>query len=318
MEKRKEFRHIGGAHLGSAGSMTTSENGWVAQPEEVVIERDVPGKPHKNKVFAAIHANLKDIPYYAGGTCAKLIDEGYTGYIIRTSNDEQSGEGSSFQNILSNEQEHVKMARVVGFADIFDLYYCNHRLDNDSILEIRGRLIFLFRLLKVDTVITYIPFGFDEENPDQWVTGRAVAQACLMSGLKNHYPEHFEVVQPYTVKERYYAVGTGQPFNRIVDISSTIERKIDAIVECKSQGGGSKGSLLRKRLTSEGRRLPILGNDDSTANREYVRNFLLTPYKRLGEQFNLSYAECFNYIDERTSEEDELVEEYIKKSAVEL
>lgn len=318
MDEKKGFQHTESAFLVNTAGMTVSENELVSKPKEVVIERDIPGKPHKNKVFAAIHAHLKDIPYYAGGTCAKFINEGYTGYIIRTSNDEQSGEGSSFQNILSNEQEHVKMARVIGFTDIFDLYYCNHRMDNDSIMEIRGRLIFLFRLLKVDTVITYIPFGFDEENPDQRVTGHAVAQACLMAGLKNQYPEHFEVVQPYTVKERYYAVENGQPFNRVVDISSTIEKKIDAIVECKSQGGGNKGSLLRGRLTGEGKRLPILGNDDRTANREYVRNFLLAPYKRLGEQFKLSYAECFNYIDQRISEEDKLVEEYVKKNAVKL
>ncbi len=318
MEKREGFQYAGSTFPGGSARIAVSGSEMALRSQEVSIEQDVPEKPHRNKAFAAVHANLKDIPYYAGGTCAKFINEGYTGYIIRTSNDEQSGEGSSFQNILSNEQEHVKMARVIGFADIFDLYYCNHRMDNDSIMEIRGRLIFLFRLLKIDTVITYIPFGFDEENPDQWVTGRAVAQACLMAGLKNHYPEQFEVVQPYTVKERYYAVGIGQSFNRIVDISSTVEKKIDAIVECKSQGGGNRGSLLRGRLSGEGKRLPILGSDDRTANREYVRNFLLTPYKRLGEQFNLSYAECFNYIDQRTSEEDKLVEEYIKKNAVKL
>ena len=318
MEKRKGFRNIGSALLGSTAGMTVPESGWAAQSQEVVIERDVPGKPQKNKVFAAVHANLKDIPYYAGGTCAKLINEGYTGYIIRTSNDEQSGEGSAFQNILSNESEHVKMAHKIGFADIFDFYHLNHKMDDDSVLEIRGRLIFVFRLLKVDTVITYIPFGFDEENPDQWLTGRVVAQACLMAGLKNHYPEQLEVVQPHPVKERYYAVGTGQPFNRVVDISSTIEKKIDAIVECKSQGGGNKGLLLRKSLSREGKRLPILGSDDHTANREYVKNFLLTPYKRIGEQFGLSYAECFNYIDQRTSEEDKLVEEYTKKNALKL
>ena len=285
---------------------------------EIVIEREASGKPHRNKVFAAVHANLKDIPYYAAGACAKLMNEGYTGYIIRTSNDEQSGEGSGSQNILSNETEHVKMARALGFAEIFDLYYSNHQMNNDSIIEIRGRLIFLFRLLKVDTVIAYMPSGLDEENPDQWTTGRAVAQACLMAGLKNHYPEFAEVVQPYPVKELYYAADPGEPFNRVVDIGPAVEKKIDAIIECKSQGGGSKGALLKKRLAADGKRLPLLGADDRTANREYVRNFLLAPYKRLGERFNLSYAECFNYIDRRTSKEDELVEEHIKNNAVEL
>ena len=40
---------------------------------EVVVEKDQPGHPHKGKVFAAVHAHLDDIPYYAAGLCAKLI-----------------------------------------------------------------------------------------------------------------------------------------------------------------------------------------------------------------------------------------------------
>ena len=40
---------------------------------EVVVEKDLPGQPHKGKVFAAVHAHLDDIPYYAAGLCAKLM-----------------------------------------------------------------------------------------------------------------------------------------------------------------------------------------------------------------------------------------------------
>ena len=49
------------------------------------------GQPYAGKVFAAVHAHLSDVPYYAAGLCARLIAEGYTGYIIRTTNDEKSG-----------------------------------------------------------------------------------------------------------------------------------------------------------------------------------------------------------------------------------
>ena len=56
-----------------------------------VVEKDRPGQPHKGKVFVAVHAHLQDVPYYAGGLCAKLIREGYTGYLVRTTNDEKYG-----------------------------------------------------------------------------------------------------------------------------------------------------------------------------------------------------------------------------------
>lgn len=47
--------------------------------EQVVVEKDQPGQPRKGKVFAAIQAQLDDVPYYAGGLCARLIREGSTG-----------------------------------------------------------------------------------------------------------------------------------------------------------------------------------------------------------------------------------------------
>jgi hypothetical protein len=49
---------------------------------EVVIERPVPGQPHAD-----------DIPLFAAGTVAKLIQEGYTGYLIRMTNDGMAGPG---------------------------------------------------------------------------------------------------------------------------------------------------------------------------------------------------------------------------------
>src|SRR5512137_2451520 len=61
--------------------------------EEVVIEKVSDDKPHKGKVLAVIQPHCDDIPIFAAGTVAKLIYEGYTGYLIRTSNDEAAGSG---------------------------------------------------------------------------------------------------------------------------------------------------------------------------------------------------------------------------------
>jgi LmbE family N-acetylglucosaminyl deacetylase len=180
--------------------------------------------------------------------------------------------------------------------------------------------VFLFRLLKADTILSFNPSGHDEENPDHWVTGRAVEEACWMSEMGNDYPEHLEAgVKPHGVKERYYFVGRpGQPFNRVVDISSTIDVKIAALTECKTQGGGNGGSLLRARLAREGRRLPMLGGDNQTADREYVRQFLIGEYKTLGEQYSCAYAEAFYYLDHRVLKTQTEVDDYIKDNAVPL
>src|ERR1700733_12323835 len=41
---------------------------------DLVIERNHPGKPHQGKVLAAVQAHSDDITLGAGGTVAKLID----------------------------------------------------------------------------------------------------------------------------------------------------------------------------------------------------------------------------------------------------
>ena len=313
-------KQSGQASMGSGGPAEGSGDTITARTKsgDVVIERVLPGKPHSGKVFVAIHAHLDDIPYYCAGTVAKLIKEGYTGYIIRTSNDEKCGEGTSFQNIKSNEEEHFQMAKRLGITEVFNFYYRNHHMNNISIQEIRSRLVFLFRYLKVDTVLTFNPWGHGEENPDHWVTGRVSEEACWMAGMGNDYPEHLEAgLQPHEVEERYYFVARpGQPYNRVVDISSTIEQKIAAIAECKSQGGGNNGSKLKARLAREGRRLPILGDDDRTADREYIRHFMIDEDKKLGEQCGLEFAEAFFCTVQRESKRQSNVDKYVEENAV--
>ena len=297
--------------------------GWAAEAEQadgggVVVMKDQSGQPHKGKVFAAVHAHLDDIPYYASGLCAKLMREGYTGYLVRTTNDERSGGHTNAQNIYSNEQDHGRMATALGFQDVFDFYYLNHDMDGISCIDLRGRLILIFRMLKVDTVISFNPSREGEENPDHWVTGRAVEEACWMAGMPNDFHEHLLAgIQPHAVTERYYfCVRPGQPFNRVVDISSHIEKKIDAIVECKSQGDGNRGSLVRSELARQGKRVPLLGSDDLTADRAYVRQFLLDNDREYGRLHKLQYAERFYYIDRRPTKSK--AEEYIEKNAVSI
>jgi hypothetical protein len=151
------------------------------------------------------------------------------------------------------------------------------------------------------------------------VTGRAVEQARWMAGMANDFPEHMEAgIQPHSVRELYYFYARpGQPFNRVVDIGPHIERKIDALVECRSQGGGNSGSLLRARLARQGKRLPLLGNDDRTADREYIRRFLLKESEEFGKEHGLRYAERFYYIDQRPPARSE-VDVYVEQNAVSI
>jgi LmbE family N-acetylglucosaminyl deacetylase len=276
-------------------------------------------QPHAGKVFAAVHAHLSDVPYFAGGLCAKLIAEGYTGYLIRTTNDESSGGQSSAQNILTNEAEHARMAKALGFKDVFELYYCSHRMNEVSPVELRGRLVLLFRMVKADAVLSFNPSSEGEPDSDHWITGRAVEEACWTAGLANDFHEHFEAgIEAHAVRERYwFHARPGQPFNHVVDIGAHVNAKVDAIVECRSQGQGNAGSLLRARLAKAGRRLPLLGDDDRTADRAFARQFLLDDFRAYATGHDFEYAERF-YYNAPPEDGNANVEDYIQKNAVKI
>lgn len=284
---------------------------------EVILEGNAEGRPHQGKVLAAIQPHSDDIPLFSAGTVAKLLKEGYTGYLIRTSNDEVAGPGNIPQTIMANHDDNQELGRVMGFKQVFDLGYRNHRMDEMSVVELRARLIYLFRALKVDTIISYDPWAHYEYHPDHYVTARAVEAAAFMAGNPKNYPEQVLTGMPaHGVKERYYfSRGRAQPVNRVVDISSVIDRKVEANLVNKAQGpAGNRGSKLRARLAREGKKLPILGDDDDTANRNYIKHLVLAYDRHVGQQYGVEYAEKFHYI----GPSDPFFERYIEENSVPL
>ena len=264
---------------------------------EVYIERDQPGQPHKGKVLVAIQPHNDDMPIYYAGVVAKLIKEGYTGYLIRTTNDEKPGPGTLADTNKANEIDNYEVGRVMGFKKIYDLGYRNHRMDNAAMIEIRARLIFLFRLLKANTLVTYDTWGHYDRNPDHWMTARAAETALWMAGGRKDYPEHFDAgLEPSRIRETYYYARGPQLVNRIVDISSVIDIKAKSLQVCQTQGpGGSRGSRLRKELAEKGQRLPLLGDNDETADLNYIKEFALEHNRKLGQKYGLQWAEKFHY-----------------------
>jgi len=288
--------------------------GWAQ--ENVVIERDLPGSPHAGKVLAAIQPHADDIPIFAGGLVAKLIREGYTGYLIRTTIDDAAGPGVGAESVIANYRDNLEVARALGLKKAYDLNYRNHQMDGVERLEYRGRLIFLVRLLKIDTVITYDPWGAYEENPDHYFTAQGVEAACWMAGGDKDYPEHFDAgLKPHSVTTKYYHARGPQLVNRIVDIGSVIDVKIAANLANKAQGpAGETGAKLRARLAAEGKRLPMLGDNDAAANREYIKQVVLKKDRELGAKYGLQYAEAYHYIGPSTEPAE--LEELIRKDAV--
>jgi LmbE family N-acetylglucosaminyl deacetylase len=293
------------------------------QNEDLIIERPVAGKPYEGKVLVAIQAHADDIPLFAGGLVAKLMDEGYKGYLIRTSNDNKG-------DVLGNTLDNNNIAKAYGMEETFDLMYENHSMDNMSIQDLKGRLIFLFRLLKADTIISWDPWDQYEENPDHYITARAVEAARWMAGGREDYPEHFDAgISPYSPKVRYYYSRNPRRVNRIVDISKYIDKKVEVNMLNVSQGpaGQDNGRKMKEKLAAEGKSLAILGDNEESANKNWVKHFLFDidskrlnfgqiSNKKLGEQFGLEWAERYYYSSSLEDQNPNNSEKYIDSNAV--
>src|SRR5258708_36632826 len=85
---------------------------WAQQAPAPYLERPASGTPHKGKVLAAIQPHSDDVALLCGGTVAKLIAEGYRGYMIRATNDDMGDDvgepGTIGENFLRNECKVVE------------------------------------------------------------------------------------------------------------------------------------------------------------------------------------------------------------------
>jgi len=142
---------------------------------------------------------------------------------------------------------------------------------------------------------------------------------CIHAGL-----------EPYGPKERYYYSRDTQRVNRVVDISNYIDKKVEVnmLNITKGPAGKEEGRKLRNRLISEGKTLPVLGDDDMSADFNYVKYvvfgidtrrlytfFPTVSNKDLGEQYGLEWAERYHYINDDIPDN---LEKYIKDHAENL
>jgi LmbE family N-acetylglucosaminyl deacetylase len=320
MQRRDFFRSV----LAGFSALKLRAAETHSSPTTPLLERPQSGTPHKGKVLAAIQPHADDVALLCAGTVAKLIQEGYTGYMIRATNDDMGDEegepGSVGENVLRNERDVAEQARALGLDRDFALNYNNHRMSDISRNELICRLILLFRVLKVDTVFCYDPWAHDEENPDHYVLGQCVEAACWMAGRIHDYPEQFAAgLKPHAVTDKYY-YARHPDITRVVDITGTVDKKIDANICNVAKGpAGHHGSKLRAELAKAGKKLPLLGDDDRTADRNYIREFVLKDDRDLGKRYGFEYAEAFHYIGplaEDMGGSNSIVDDYVKRHAV--
>jgi LmbE family N-acetylglucosaminyl deacetylase len=273
--------------------------------EAIEIEGPAAGRPHEGKALAAVFPHSDDFSIFAGGTIAKLAKEGYRVHFIRLSDDEMdSRDLSAGETAFRIEAETREAAKILGAEKVFDFNYKNHYFEHSLLVELRHRLIFIFRLLKIDTVLSFDPWGHYEENPDHYITATAVEQACWMAGRRLDLPELSEAgIMPHFVTEKYYCARGPQVANRAVDVADFIGTKRRAIMAHRTPLDNMWSSYRSKLLEHKGASSGERGSRDAVPDAipdavpdldTFVDRFLLDVYGK--DRYGLDRFERFHYI----------------------
>lgn len=189
-----------------------------------------------------------DAEYYAGGTIAKMIQQGASvTYIIATDGRRGSFHMQSGALAPIRAEEARKAAEILGAEPPVLLSHIDYELDHLPPGKLREQFCRLIRQHRPDAVISEDPFSSFEVHPDHRAVAWAASDAVHYASLPLVNPEHMAMgLEPHFVVEKYFyteALGTA---NLIVDITDTIDLKINALAEHKSQMTFLAESLTRQ------------------------------------------------------------------------
>ena len=191
--------------------------------------------------FMVIVAHPDDADFGPAGTAARWIDEGSIGHLVCcTSGDAGSDDPETDPLELARlrETEQRAAAAVVGYSEVTFLHRPDGALEND--LALREQLVRLIREMRPDAVLTFDPtILIHADGYLQHTDHRAAAMAAVDAvypAARNAmaFPHLARAgLAPHTVS-RMILFWTEQ-VTAWVDISTTVERKIAALREHRSQ-----------------------------------------------------------------------------------
>jgi LmbE family N-acetylglucosaminyl deacetylase len=189
-------------------------------------------------VIVAVYAHPDDGEFLAGGSLAKWAEEGHQVHVICATNGNLGTKNISMtqQKLAEIRKEELNeaMKKIGGNPPIF-LGYDDGFL-RENIRKLKEKLVYWFRKLKPNWVITFDPWKKYEIHPDHIEIGRIASEAAVFSCFPLLYPEHLDQgLEPHQPDEVWYMTPMEQKPNRLVDISSTFEKKIEAILCHQSQ-----------------------------------------------------------------------------------
>jgi len=250
------------------------------QPQEPTEMTD------EQKVAMVIVAHPDDAEFGSAGTLAKWANEGWSVYQVIVTDGASGGPDDATKVGLEEQRkvsetrkaEQRKAASILGIKDVFFLDYRDGLVQ--PTLELRKDIVRLLRKYRPYRVIcpspdrTWTPsYAIGRYHPDHLAVGEATIAAVYPASQNPwDFPELLEEegLYPHKVKELYVS---GAPVNNCaIDISDTIDKKIEALRAHQSQLGD---------------------------HFEQIEEWIRGGSAKAGEEYDLPFAERFHFSENR-------------------
>ena len=261
------------------------------------------------KVVLVVTADASDYILAAGGTVAKMLEDGANGYLVRVTNDDKdSWDLTPEETARRTREESETAAKILGFKEVESLGYRAGELGGVSPTELRDRILFYIRLYKPAVMFIPNPYAEYVEVLDRFYVGQAAEDARRAASLSNYQPpfavvglethitpELYYYAQPFDPRRREAeSTATFVPQPKVVNIASSFDKKLRA-AQALTTINHSMAMRIRDRLESTGRRLPLLDEVDEESVSQLVEINLRKLAEIAAKDTEHTQAEEFHY-----------------------
>lgn len=195
-------------------------------------------KNHNNPMtkklkMLAIFPHPDDSAIFAGASLNKWVREGHMVSAVCCTD----GEVGTLRSDLTKEEvsrirknELLAANKILGIENPEMLHHPDGGVMD--VTELRKDLFRCVRKYKPDRVISMDPWAKYEIHPDHQEVGRMGAEAAAFAGFPLLYPEQLnDEIQPHFASEVWFMGMLGHAPNCYVDVSSTIGKKVEAVLQ---------------------------------------------------------------------------------------
>jgi LmbE family N-acetylglucosaminyl deacetylase len=282
--------------------------------------RGITGEIHTGvpmpKTILVLTPHPDDAEFYAGGTIARFAQEGERVIIVIASDGRRGSFAYSSEKLAPlRSTEAQQAAKFLGVEPPILLSHPDYELDKLPPGKLREEFIRIIRQHRPDIVIAQDPFVPHETHPDHRAVAWAASDAIQSAHLPLLHSEQLSMgLQPHFVVEKYFyghfppnihfqseASKRGletQGFTYIVvDISQTIETKMAALSEHKSQMEFMVEEILRQAamLGPAGPDLQKVMSQAAGDPATAFSWFIKAQAAHTGQKIGVGYGEAFRY-----------------------